>query len=43
MIYLGHDGFEISFAGVILRGGREGFYLIKPGLVLDFLKTVTAS
>lgn len=41
MIHIGQSGFELSFAGVIVRGGKEAFYLIKPGLVLDFLKSVT--
>jgi hypothetical protein len=32
-------GFEVAFAGIIVRGGTEGFRVIKRGSVLSFLDT----
>lgn len=33
------DGFKVEFAGIIVRGGREAFHIIKGGVVAGFLKT----
>ncbi|MCR6634547.1 hypothetical protein [Devosia sp.] len=38
----GADGFEAMLGGVVVRGGSEGFYVIKVGMVLDFVKSITA-
>ncbi len=35
--------FTVAFGGMVVRGGREGFYILKPGLFVDFLGTVTAT
>ena len=43
LIYVGDAGFEIAFAGIIVRGGRTSFTLIKAGIVLDFLESISAA
>lgn len=35
------EGFQVDFAGIIVRGGGTAFHVIKGGIVLDFLEGVS--
>lgn len=41
LVHIGPDGFELDFAGVIVQGNAERLTVIKAGVVLDFLDTIT--
>lgn len=40
VIQLLNDEPHAYFAGMIVRGGREFFYILKPGFVVEFLRSV---
>lgn len=41
LVHLGDDGFEVDFAGVVIQGNASRLTVIKAGVVLDFLESVT--
>jgi hypothetical protein len=43
LVYDGVDGFEVAFGGIIVRGGRDSFTVLKAGIVIDFLESIVTA